>query len=505
MTTGQAPKNWRLLVVTNKGQIYHNFPSRFSTTDGTEVAGDIIKFEESVVWDLPERKYPSINSSATGTEKYFPCLPTAAYEYHPTLNTDVSFVDTYGNGGFGKSIIKDTVTYPRFWFPARSLMQNSFFYMGGFEPGDKLSLIGTYRSNEYAGEGSRTCIFATDDGGRQWYCKYEFGGNDIKSNWCNDIDTTNIVNDYIASSFVIKKRTNVIPTETIKEPTDKFVIGDAIEITSITKSKPAVVTTATVHGLSTGNVVSILDNQLSESLSPEWDWMRNDTISTTSGGNGILFKVEVVNSTQFKLHDYIHSAHNNLTARHIHHINRIKDGWIVGTGEVYPDGWQLYMQIKQADTFEVIRAYNTLNIYRLTSTSSSLQRTLGTILLDDADNTVIAASDTSGIPRPNLTLPSGRTNTITRNSSGVYKGKLTDIDDFTKFNVLFEAKEPAYFFKEKGNVLIFCGQRGEFAISFDKGTTWETAQLPDRDPLQYFKSESNGIIIINNYIISILK
>jgi hypothetical protein len=163
------------------------------------------------------------------------------------------------------------------------------------------------------------------------------------------------------------------------------------------------------------------------------------------------------------------------------------------------------MQIKQADTFEVIRAYNTLNIYRLTSTSSSLQRTLGTILLDDADNTVIAASDTSGIPRPNLTLPSGRTNTITRNSSGVYKGKLTDIDDFTKFNVLFEAKEPAYFFKEKGNVLIFCGQRGEFAISFDKGTTWETAQLPDRDPLQYFKSESNGIIIINNYIISILK
>lgn len=37
---------------------------------------------------------------------------------------------------------------------------------------------------------------------------------------------------------------------------------------------------------------------------------------------------------------------------------------------------------------------------------------------------------------------------------------------------MFEARETCYFFKQKLGALIFCGQRGEFGISFDMGTSW---------------------------------
>ena len=45
--------------------------------------------------------------------------------------------------------------------------------MGGYEPDYKMTLLASYRSNTDIA--ARNVIFMTDDGGRQWYAKYEFG------------------------------------------------------------------------------------------------------------------------------------------------------------------------------------------------------------------------------------------------------------------------------------------------------------------------------------------
>lgn len=49
----------RMVIITTKAQIFHNFPARKKEIEGFSEAGDIVNFEESVVWDLPERWYPS--------------------------------------------------------------------------------------------------------------------------------------------------------------------------------------------------------------------------------------------------------------------------------------------------------------------------------------------------------------------------------------------------------------------------------------------------------------
>ena len=104
-------------------------------------------------------------------------LPKETYEYHPILNTDSNYFDYYGNGGFGKTVkVKNNGKYEevsRFYFPNRNNVQaNSFYHIGGVETDYKISLLGTYRSNTEVGV--RTCVFASNDGGRSWYCKYEF-------------------------------------------------------------------------------------------------------------------------------------------------------------------------------------------------------------------------------------------------------------------------------------------------------------------------------------------
>ena len=221
---GSYVKSWRLVIVTDKGQVYHNFPARNIECDGYEVAGDIIRFEESAVWDLPGRLYPSMDKKCDPTERYFPGLPNNVYEFHPMLNTDSRYLDLYNNGGFGKktTVIQngDQVEVSRFYLPLRESQSNPFYYMGGFEPDYKINLIGTYRSNTSVGV--RICVFATHEGGRNWYCKYEFGdygeyefrqGNQASwgTNFGNSINSTVREDDYKALSFKLIKR-NVFST-----------------------------------------------------------------------------------------------------------------------------------------------------------------------------------------------------------------------------------------------------------------------------------------------------
>jgi hypothetical protein len=503
-------RSWRFVVVTDKCQVYHNFPARNKNYDGYEVAGDIVLFEESAVWDLPGRLYPSLNINCDNTERYFPGLPEGTYNYYPALNTDSRYIDFYGNGGFGKTtnVIQngEEIAVSRFYFPLRESQSNSFFYMSGYESDAKMALIGTYRSN--TDTGVRTVIIASDDGGRQWYCKYEFGDfgeyvfqQGINKNWGtnfgNSINTITMRDDYKPLSFSFTKRNVIAPSDDDKEPEKLFNWERNTDIANITKASTAVVTSKKKHYLTTGNIIAIHSN--SGYKKDSWYWMLNNSVSEKSAGNGLLFKVDVIDDYSFKLYEYVSSPNNNITCRHVHHINRAKDGWIIGSGETYPNGWLLYMQMKEADTFTEKKAWDEFKIIRLNSSEQSVQRTLGLILYDDTDSTVIYASDHDLLKRNQVKMPKGRTKTFERSSTGVFKGTLDNIDDISTFKVIYEAKEPAFFFKKLGNALVFSGQRGEFAVSFDDGDMWYQEQLDS--PLIYYYGYTFNYYVISDYII----
>lgn len=114
-------KRWRVVIITNKCQIYHNFPKRDALIDGHERYGDIKRFEESAIWDIPERKYPSKIKECDESEIWFPCLPEECYDYHPAVNEH----SKYGNLGFEKftyvSYKNKRCKVSRFYFPNRGI------------------------------------------------------------------------------------------------------------------------------------------------------------------------------------------------------------------------------------------------------------------------------------------------------------------------------------------------------------------------------------------------
>lgn len=463
---------WRCCVITDKGQIYHNFPNRTPETnkpDGTQLVGDINKWDESVVWDLPTRRLPS-KTLDVFPYALNPCLPDSAYKIFPPANTD----NGYGHGGFDVSCTKTVgtkqVQFPRFYFHKRSDGNNPFFYMGGFETSMKVQLIGTYRSNTSPETAARICLFATTDGGRQWYNKYEFAQNTAAA-FGNPLIGSNILKDYNPNSLTFQKRDFNIPSAADKNPVDLFKYGEKISVYNVSKSANSLIfNTSQPHNLKSGDLIVI--NKSDTASIEGYEFLCNNNINTKNGGNGKVWKVEVLSSVTFKLYEYINNPDSNLPVRHIHAINRLKDGFIISTGEIYPQSWIMYLQIKYSDTYSLVNGWDNFNIMRLTSTATSVQRTLGTIMFDDDDQTILFASDEATVPNDTYTVEGRNDLNISRSSIGVYKGKLVDIDDFSKFTCVYEAKQVAYHFKEINDMLIFAGQQGELAISLDKGATW---------------------------------
>lgn len=493
----------RLVVITDKCQVFHNCPARKTDCDGESIYNDDVRFEESAIWDVPEHKYPSKDRNAAGVEKYYPFLPDTAYEYHPILNTDAEYKDDYGNGGFGKSHIAVVdgreVEVGRFYFPKRTSYSNSLHHIGGEESDYKMTVIGTYRANN-GGTGARTVVFATTDGGRNWFAKYEFGDmgtyqftqgdEDWRKGYGNPISINDANFSHI--KFSILKRDIILPKHQDKEPESFFNWSEPVEVISLEQGNHTLrIRTAQHHNIETGNVIALQSNICSP--------LANNEVDCKSGGNGTLYKAEVIDEFTIELYEYVHSAFNPICCRHIHQVNRIKDGWLIGTGEVYPNGWMLYLQMKESDSYSKKYAWQEFDIYRLNSTSESVQRTLGAILLDDKEQTLIFASDHDTFERSAIDLPDGRTMKIRRGSTGVFKGKLSDIDDRNKFTVIYEAIEPSFMFKRILNRLIFAGQRGELAISQDCGQNWKVYRI-DTDMFQHYGSFISSFVI-GDYII----
>lgn len=472
ITPRQSVKSWRLMVVTDKGQIYHNYPSRAVDCDGNSFATDIIKFEESAVWDLPGRRYPSPISECSNYERYYPGLPDEAYKYYPSVNKK----SHYGNCGFKATYDSELGTLSRFYIPRREPQGNPFYYMSGFEADRKMAVLATYRGNVTVGV--RTCVFMSSDGGRQWFCKYEFGDlgeyafKQGHTEWGKNFGNAITYKDGLCTNVYLSKRNCHIPNAENKEPAENFDWECPVDFNAETKDGVLILRSDSPHKYQTGNIVAVTG------ASSELSWMCNAEVNENSAGNGLLFKVDVIDANTVRLYEYVASPDNPISCRHIHHVSRVRDGWIVGTGEIYPNSWLLYIQMKEADTFSVKSADAKFDVYRLNSSEKSVQRTLGVLWQDDEDNTFMYASDQDVLENKKMLLPiKERSISFSRNATGIYAGKLENIDDYDKFLPIYETREPAYVFKKIRNVIVFLGQGGEIALSFDEGKSWSSAHI----------------------------
>lgn len=489
-------KRWRVVIFTDKGQIFHNFPSRGTHYEGYEQFDDIKHFEESVIWDIPNRKYPSMNQKCDETEYYFPALNKECYEYHPTVNKQ----SKYGNEGFDKFTHVDyngkKVKVARFYIPVRCAQSNPFAYMGGVEMDYKMTLIGTYQSNKAVGV--RTGIFATSDGGRSWYSKYEFADEGVYEfkqgidtwglNFGNPIDGSAL--SELCGGIWIKRKI-LIHSEEI----DRIGWDSCIDVEKIIATNPIRIKTCKPHNLSNGNIVAICCDK--EIIDKDMGFLFNNDIGDNNAGNGILYKVKVIDNDIIEIYENVSNPFSAVACRHVHHINRVRDGWIVGTGEIFPNGWLFYIQMKAADTYTPISAANEFPIFKLNSKMSSVQRTLGADIIDGEDPQLVFASDHDLLNKPALQFENNVC--FSRNSTGIYAGRLKDVDDISKFRPIFEAKEPAYFFKKLDGKYVFSGQRGEVAISDLTGKLWETVQLDQ--PMIHYKGKTYRFHVIDKYLI----
>lgn len=494
---------WRMNVITSMGQIYHNFPSRSMTGDGNAVAGDEFRFDESVVWDLPTRFTPVKTESgddadliATGKYKYMPCYPDVSYGIYPPLNHD----NGYNNGGFGATIEKtvgsETKKFGRFWFPDRSNGQaNPFFYMGGNAVHEKMTLIGTYRSNNDIGVASRICVFGTIDGGRQWFCLYEFGsaghmtnsrggqldyaegGNQAQAVWLFNLAYSGNVGSGI---FKVRRRIQILPDAEDKEPENKFSYSDWVNVTSIAGTSDHISINVAIADTeilqASGDYVF---EKVQGAAATPFDWLVNDSCDEMTCGNGVIFKMQRMSlaTGEYYLHDEIHNPDNNLPCRHIHSVDRNKFGYAISTGEVYPTGgWILFMSMRPADSFSHVNPWDDLQFIRLNSTKDSFYRSLGTYVMQNGD--MFLGVDDAMIPMGNVALPTGRTDEILKNSTGVFKLKVSEIDNAANAECLLNTHEVAYFFKIVEGVMIFVGQQGGIAVSLDYGQSWYIASAP---------------------------
>ena len=249
------------------------------------------------------------------------------------------------------------------------------------------------------------------------------------------------------------------------------------------------------HGLKTGNIVALLVH----GSKPETvNWMVSDKLDENGNTGGFQFKVRVVDDCCFEIYELVSSASPTLPCRHIHHINTLKDGWIIGTGEIYPNGWLLYVQQKMADTYSVVDAREELMIRRINTEEGSVQRTMGLMLSDSPDNDIVFASDHDTLARNEI--DAGNLGGVSRSSIGVFIGKLRNIDDRNAFECVYDASEPCYYFQKLDDMLAFTGQRGELAVCTDPNMRlWHQEHLGST--LMYYYGFFHQFQVFNDYIL----
>lgn len=520
----------RINVVFQNGQIYHNYPACYNNfdffgaprawrkSDSTDADGVAFidelftKFVEGCVWDMADRKNPAKDDSLidTGAYYYNPALIESAYEMHPAIGVGTGYSNTEGFPAFKKhkDLNGTEHTYSRFWRNNIDEPEaNALTWMGGYVCDEKFTMIATYTGN--TSHACRQCVFMTTDGGRNWYNVYEFAGNG-RIKFYKKSESTSFIPGYYAVSpkllldgvtysgdtLKVQNRVIVVPSSQNKEPEIIFEYGNALTVSGIVGTKTGItVTTSEKHGFFRGECIVFTG-----SANEGYNWMLNNEADGTTGGNGVMFIVnDTPSDTSFTISQYPYNTHSGLPIRHIHALNRCKDGVAVSTGEQYPQGWILYGALAKADSHAYVFPWNNdFKWVRLNSTYESVQRPLGVIVEQEivdgkADTVVYYGADNEFTPMGEVVMPEGRNDVFSHNSTGVYRFLLKDFDNMASGECVFSERENCYCLQKIDNVFVFTGQFGAIAVSYDKGKTWTRAKMLREKPLGVEYAQFSGI------------
>ncbi|MFM7008453.1 MAG: hypothetical protein ACKO0Z_03855 [Betaproteobacteria bacterium] len=455
----------RLCFFTKLGNVYHNYPATNATDSAT--TGGMADFDLSAIYEpmhkisdgsqISSVRIPSNDSSLSFDAKlyrYEPGLPAWNYAQHSGpiggVRADAS---AYGSGGMPATIDKGDIRLARIVTPfdyGTNPQNASYpFTLGGnlcqpFSVHPKCTVFVPYNGTL----ASKPVILGTTDGGRTWVVMHELGGTATSGIYQhgNNYDYS-AIGAYSSGELSVVRRTFNLPTNSAKEPAAWFRYEAPISITAIaTTGGKAVATTAASNTLQTGDLVcfkknaagnySFLENTVTVGLSADTD--------STSAGNGRFYRVKRLTATTFEILQNYAGVDEKFGTHHIHSGNPAKDGVVVACGEKYPNGWICFIRIPEIDDYESFNVYSYRAsqpyIYRLNSGIESMQRAVGCLLSDDADQTITFASDDGAITRPMVTI-AGRTNLFSRGSGGVFSGKLSDIDDLSKATCILEMDE----------------------------------------------------------------
>ncbi|EHO05411.1 hypothetical protein HMPREF9714_03349 [Myroides odoratimimus CCUG 12901] len=424
-------KDFRVMVVLQNGTAYVN----------KAVNNELDSWVKCNAWETSgtNRKIPVKNLNEEGGIKRFdPTLPERYYSYNNTY--------LEGNG----------VTFIQF--------QDNFNvnFLGGLCRTKKLVIFGSYLTT-----GERIGIWTTTDGGLNWVLTYDFINTYL--NVSDSINTSQL--SKLTEKVTVKKINVISPSDENKDPIDKFTFMDIGDF--VVENGEKTYLKLNNHGLTSRDLILI-----SSVNNEQWKFLKCDSFSTKKITQNIYI-IDVVDDNTIEIKMYRGSYDTGLMCRHVHSINEHVGGLIVSTGEEHPNGWFLYISQKFKDGSSVVDAFRLgrNNVFRLNSSKNGIQRACGFLMDNATDPNILFNCDTSN---PNLGSyeVKGRSveNLPLRSSNGIWKGKLSDIDDWGKFECILPMPEPGIWMHQLGDIIVAYYQLGSNAISVDGGKTWEVFQ-----------------------------
>ena len=506
----------RLCFFTRLGNTYHNYPA--TAADDSTVAG-MVDFDLSAIYEpvyrvsdnlfVSSERIPSTNASLTTEEKklyrYQPGLPAWNYAQHSAniggVKADAS---AYGGGGLPAVLDKNGVKHIRMVVPFEhgTNPQNAAcpFSMYGYlsNPFSVKPKCTTYVS--YNGiNAAKNVVVGTTDGGRTWVVLHELGCNSRTSSYGNNFDYS-LIGAYTSGALSVVRRNYNYPTLLVKDPVSCFQYGAPFTVASIaTTSGKAIITTDAAHGLAEGDLICFKKNNAGL-----YDFLENivtvanaATFASNSAGDGRFYRVGAVTSTTFDLRQNYNGVDEKVGTHHIHSGNPAKDGVVVCCGEKYPQGWLMFIRIPEIDDFAFFNIYThritTPFIYRLNSAELGMQRAVGMIWTDDANQTLLFASDEAFITDRTVTIPGRDAAAVpTRNTAGVFRAKLADIDDMQLATVACEMEEASLGIVGTQNMFAVLGMSRKVYLSLD-AVKWTSFPL-----IASYVGESSGAIYLRS-------
>lgn len=473
----------RIVVFTNKNRVLYNASSIY----------DYGHFKEAKVVN-PYKKWQAVNDAndVDSVHKYFPVLKD--YDYDQFENRGAAVVQGTAAG----TLLLD--------FPTPSDVWNRTTWCN-FSRSNKVAVFGNYNSSK-----TEPIVIATTDGGKTWKVVTWFGFvTDYNASAGNPIDLSPISaqSSYIANSLKLCIREYRVPTEETPEPENTFIIDTdkQVNVTSFgtDSSGNTVVNLASAKDYGDGSPVCYFVNNSPGNI---WDTIcNNDMDASGTNSNGVFFRLKKVSTTQYILTSNVGNPYEkDLLCYHIHCVNRTCAGFVISTGESYTttkyEGGMLYYLAQNYNNGSnpipngVDALLNKTN--RITSSNNGVNRACGAYISNDhADPTVIYASDESFYTtgKRDVSIP-GRTVAIKNVPTGIFAGKLSDIDDQSKFDCICETRGTMLSLFEWFGHFIADGHFESICISKD-GRNWHIDMNTSKNRIN--GADSDGNLYFGNY------